>query len=163
MVSKVIVTVELSFEHSLKQDIRDYLFLIDRNINIRGTVFRGVLLIETTRDSRDIASILINSPIPNNALTTIVPIIDEGNYNNLNDIINMVSRNLGSGCRSFIVRCRLRNSPISDDSCERAIINFLRNKGVHAVFRGESDCAVVVEGLDNWAGIYVGSRVYVRV
>jgi len=91
MVSKVIVTVKLSFEHSLKQDIRDYLFSIDRNINIRGTVFRGVLLIETTRDSKDIASILINSPIPGDALTTIVPIIDEGNYSNLNDIINMVS------------------------------------------------------------------------
>lgn len=160
---KVLITVNLSFEHSLRSDIKDYLFLLDRNVEVRGTEFRGVLIVETTRSPTEIAQALINSPIPENALTTVVPIAVEGTYSSLEDIVNAVRSNMAGGCRGFIVRCRLRGSSISNDDCERAIIRFVRSLGFQAMFRGDADCAVVVEGLGNWFGIYVGPRAFVRV
>ncbi len=163
MTNKVLITVKLAFEHSIKQDVKDYLFLIDRNVHVRDTGFRGVFIIETTKDPIYIADVLMNSPIPGSALPSVVPIIHEGYYKDLGDIVNIVIKNLRADCSSIIVKCRLRNSPISDDACERAIINALRNSGLRASFKGEGDCAVVVEGLNDWVGIYVGPRAHVRI
>ncbi|MGC8542499.1 MAG: hypothetical protein ACP5NQ_01055 [Vulcanisaeta sp.] len=160
---KVLITVNLSFEYSLRRDIKDYLFFHDRNVEIKGTEYRGVFIIESSKDPVFIATILINSPIPENALTTIVPITMEGLYSNLDDLIDKVRKNISGNCGSFIVRCRLRGSHISNEMCEEAIINLLRSQGFHAMFRGDADCAIIIEGLSNWFGAYIGPRASVRV
>ncbi len=156
MVNKVLITVKSSFEYGVRQDIRDYLFFFDRGVNVRATEFRGVLIVETNRDSRYVANLLINAPIPESVLTSIVPIIYEGIYNTINDLMVVVRKYVSSDCRAYVVKCRLRGSSISNSNCENAIINMLRSLGFHAMYRGDSDCAVVVEGLGNWFGIYVG-------
>jgi tRNA(Ser,Leu) C12 N-acetylase TAN1 len=160
---KVLITVNLSFEHSIRSDIKDYLFFLDRNVKISETEFRGVLMIESMRDSLEVASALINSPIPESALATVTPIIVEGFYGNLNDIVNVVRGNINSGCSAFIIRCRLRGSAVSNNDCETALVSLVRGLGFRAMFRGDADCVVIVEGLGHWFGVYVGSRGFVRV
>ncbi|ADY01099.1 hypothetical protein VMUT_0889 [Vulcanisaeta moutnovskia 768-28] len=161
--NKVVITVKSSFEYHVKHDIRDYLFFFDRNVNVRATEFRGVLIIETTRDPKYIASLLINAPIPENILTSIVPIITDGSYSTITEVTDEVRKYISSDCEGYTVRCRLRGSPISNNDCENAIINLLRSLGFRAMYRGNTDCAVIVEGLGNWFGVYAGPRSFVRV
>ncbi|BDR93571.1 hypothetical protein [Vulcanisaeta souniana] len=163
MTGKVLITVKLSFEYYLRQDIKDYLFFFDQNVKVNPTEFRGVLIVESMKDPRQIANLLINSPISDSVLTSVVPIITEGNYNVLSDLLGHVRDNINHGCRAFIVRCRLRGSLIGNDECERAVITLVRNFGFHAVYRGDTDCAIVIEGLGSWFGIYVGPRSFVKV
>ncbi len=166
MVNKVLITVKSSFEYSVRQDIRDYLFFFDKDVNVRATEFRGgVLIVETSKDPRYVANLLINAPIPESVLTSIVPIIYEGSYNTVNDLISVVRKYVSSDCRVYVVRCRLRGSLISNNDCENALINLLRGGlGFRAVYRGgDSDCVVIIEGLVDWFGIYVGPRSFVRV
>ena len=163
MVGRVLITVKSSFEYYLRQDIKDYLFFFDQTVKVSLTEFRGVLIVESMKDPKDIAKLLINAPIPDSVLTSVVPIIIEGSYNVLSDLLGHVRDNIDHGCRAFIVRCRLRGSSISNDECERAVIALVRNFGFHAVHRGDTDCAIVIEGLGSWFGIYVGPRSFVRV
>ena len=163
MVNRVLITVRSSFEYSIRQDIKDYLFLFDRDVDVRATEFRGVLIVETNRDPKYVAHLLINAPIPENVLTSIVPIIYEGSYNSINDFIGIIRERISSDCKSYIVRCRLRGSSISDSDCENTIINLLRGLGFRALYRGDAECAIVIEGLGNWYGIYIGSRSFTRV
>ncbi|WP_054857911.1 hypothetical protein [Vulcanisaeta sp. JCM 16159] len=163
MVNKVLVTVRASFEYGIRQDIRDYLFFFDRDVNVRATEFRGVLIIEVSKDPRHVAQFLINAPIPENVLTSIVPIIYEGNYSTINDLVSSVRDHVSGDCRAYIVKCRLRGSSIGNDNCENAVIGLLRVLGFRTMYRGASDCAVIIEGLGNWFGIYVGPRSFVRV
>ena len=163
MVHKVLITVKSSFEHSIRQDIKDYLFFLDKDVNVKVTEFKGVLIVETNRDPKYVAQQLINAPIPENVLTSIVPIIYEGSYNSINDFIGIIRKHVSSDCRDYIVKCRLRGSSISDNDCENAIINLLRSLGFRALYRGDTDCAIIIEGLGNWFGIYVGPRSFTRV
>ncbi|WP_243678087.1 THUMP domain-containing protein [Vulcanisaeta distributa] len=136
MVNKVLITVKSSFEYGVRQDIRDYLFFFDRDVSVRATEFRGVLIVETNIDPKYVAGLLINAPIPENVLTSIIPIIHEGSYNTINDLIDVVRRYVSSDCETYVVRCRLRGSLISDSDCESSIINLLRGLGFHAMYRG---------------------------
>ncbi len=163
MVGKVLITVKSSFEYVIRRDIRDYLFFFDRSVSVKTTEFRGVLMVETSGDPRYVANLLINAPIPEDVITSIVPIIHEGSYRTLNDLINIIHGYLSSDCRAYVVRCRLRGSLIGDNECENEVINLLRGLGFRAMYRGSSDCAVVIEGLGDWFGIYVGPRSLVRV
>ena len=163
MVNKVLITVRSSFEYSIRQDIKDYLFFLDKDVNVKTTEFRGVLIVETNKDPKYVAHHLINAPIPENVLTSIVPIIYEGSYNSINDVIDIVRKYVGGDCKDYIVRCRLRGSSISDSDCENSIIDLLRGLGFRALYRGDTECAIIIEGLGNWLGIYVGSRFFTRV
>ena len=163
MRNKVLITVRSSFEYSIRQDIKDYLFFFDRDVNVKATEFRGVLIVETNKDPKYVAHLLINAPIPESVLTSIVPVIYEGNYNSVNDLIGIIREHIGGDCKGYIVRCRLRGSSISNSDCENTIINLLRGLGFRALYRGDADCAIVVEGLGNWFGIYVGPRSFMRV
>ncbi len=162
--NKVLITVKSSFEYGIKQDIRDYLFFFDKDVNVKATEFKGVLIVETGKDPKYVASLLVNAPIPESVLTSIVPIIYEGSYNTVNDLISAVRKYVSGDCRVYVVRCRLRGSLISNSDCENALINLLRGLGFRAIYRGgDSDCVVIIEGLVNWFGIYVGPRSFVRV
>lgn len=164
MGGKVLVTVKAAQESFLVVDLKDYLYLFDRDVSVRRTEFRGVLLIEGSRDSRELANILINSPIPDTVMTTIVPILTEGFFSSMKDIIHVVNQLLNNmRCSSFLVRCRLRGSTVGDAECEDRIRELLRSMGFKVVLKGSSECVVDVQGLRNWFGVYVGSAGFVRV
>lgn len=164
MCGKVLITVKASQETYLMADIKDYLYLFDRNVSVKRTEFKGVLLIEGDRNSKDLAYTLINSPIPATVITTIVPILIEGYFTSINNIIDSISQLLqGITCTSFMVRCRLRDSPVGDEECEIKIRELLRNMGFKVILKGISDCVIDVQGLRNWFGVYVGSSDFIRV
>ncbi|WP_069807398.1 hypothetical protein [Vulcanisaeta thermophila] len=164
MCGKVIVTVKASQESFLIADIRDYLFLSDRSVSVKSTGFRGVLLIESSLDPKELSLLLINSPIPSTVMSTVVPILTEGHLTSMSDIVNTILPLLkGAPCTTFIVRCRLRESPISDGECESGLRELIRTMGFRVIARGEGDCVVYVQGIRDWFGVYVGSRAFVRV
>ncbi len=161
---RLIITVNLHFEYALKRDICDYLFLIDRGVNIVETPFRGVYIIECTGDPIEISKALINSPIPKHALTTVVPVIEGLKADRLEAILERVRGLIeGSECKSFIVKCALRGIGISDDLCERRILAFLRGLGLKAFLKGEAECAVIVESINDMFYIYVGPLENIRI
>jgi len=149
-VGKLVVTIRLPYVEQVIRDIRDYLYPRDESVRIVRTRFRGVAIIESSLDSLEIAKLVLNSPIPGHVLNRVVPIILESKWSSLEDIVRIVR---GIPCNPSLVRCRLRGIG-GDSACEERLRSSLMMG---------TDCVLIVEGIDDWVGVYAGPPVYVRL